>query len=66
MKKYSRMMPACDEDLASEIWAYSLPKKKIGMNTRFEIRQDQVLDEERPDPKMLTAISGSGVRTSTK
>ena len=60
------MTPAWEEDLPSEIWAYSLPKKNTGMNTRLVVNSTMFSTRNGRMRKMLTCISGDAVRLSTK
>ena len=50
----------------SEIWAYSLAKKKTGMNTSIEIPSTRFSTRNGRMRKMSTWISGEVVRGSTK
>ena len=59
-------MPACEADFPSESWAYSLPKKNTGMNTRLVMNSTMFSTRNGRMRKMLTRISGDSVRTSTK
>ncbi len=65
-KKYSRNSPVSVDDLPNEIWAYSLAKKKIGTNTSIEMPSTRFSTKNGRILKMLTCISGSSVRCSTK
>ena len=65
MKKYRRKMPAFEAESCSEIWAYSLAKKKIGMNAIMAISSTMFSTAKARMRKILTLISGDSVRTST-
>jgi len=57
-------MPAFDALFCSEIWAYTLAKKKYGTNTT-DISSNTMLSTEKPrSPKIRSSSSGSRARSS--
>ncbi len=66
MKKNNRMMPACEDDFPSEIWAYSLAKKNTGMKTKLVTPSTMFSTRNGRMRKMLTCMRGDAVCISAK
>ena len=66
MKKNSRNTPAWEAVLPSAICAYSLAKKNTGTNTSMDTPSTRFSTRNGRMRKMLTWMSGDGVRSSTK
>ena len=48
------------------IWAYSLEKKNSGMNVNMRDTENEVLDQEGPNPEDAHLNQRASVRYSTK
>ena len=60
------MTPAWEDDLPSEIWAYSLAKKNTGMNTRLVMNSTMFSTRNGRMPEDAHLHQRRRVRTSTK
>ena len=66
MKKNSRKMPAFEAVSCSAICAYSLAKKKTGMNAIMAINKTRFSTAKGRMRKISTLMSGDSVRSSTR